>query len=168
MKRPFLILLAAICACAQAPKQPPTPVQSITSNFNYVNKQLLDMANDFPADKYNYRPKPEMRSFGEVLLHVMAGNIYAARTGRGENVKWDDQEVDPKKYPGKAEIVAAFQKSVDDATAVLKGIPPEHFTQTISPWLAVIEHSAEHYGLLVAYYRLNGVVPPASRPQPKK
>ena len=158
-----LVLAAAAWAFAQAPKQPPTPGQSIKSNFNYVNRQILDMAKDFPEDKYDYRPKPEMRSFGEVILHIMAGNTYAAKAGRGENVKWDDQEVDPKKYHGKAEIVAAFQKSVDDATATLNATPAEQFTKSIAPWISVIEHSGEHYGLLVAYYRLNGIVPPASR-----
>jgi uncharacterized damage-inducible protein DinB len=158
-----LVLAAGLWAFAQAPKQPPTPAQSIGQNFNYVNRQILDMAKDFPEDKYGYKPKPEMRSFGEVILHIMAGNTYAAKVGRGENVKWDDQEVDPKKYHGKAEIVAAFQKSVDEATATLKAIPAEQFTKSIAPWISVIEHSGEHYGLLVAYYRLNGIVPPASR-----
>ena len=160
-----LLLAAAGIAPSQNAKQPPTPAQSITGTFHYVNKQLLDMANDFPAAKYDYRPTKEMRSFGEVLLHIMAGNTYAAKIGRGIDAKWDAEEVDPKKYHGKDEIVAAFQKSVDDANATLKSIPPERFSQSVAPWLAVIEHSGEHYGLLVAYYRLNGIVPPASRPQ---
>jgi hypothetical protein len=162
-----LVMAAAAGAFAQAPKQPPTPAQSIIGNFNSVNHQILDMAKDFPEDKYSYRPKPEMRSFGEVILHIMAGNTYAAKVGRGEKANWEAEEVDPKKYHGKTEIVAAFQKSVDDATATLQAIPPEQFTKSISPWISVIEHSGEHYGLLVAYYRLNGIVPPASRPKSK-
>jgi len=163
-----LTLVAAVWAFAQAPKQAPTPAQSIAGNFNSVNRRILEMAKDFPEDKYNFKPKPEMRTFGEVILHIMAGNTYAAKIGRGEKADWDAEEVDPKKYAGKAQIVAAFQKSVDDATATLKAIPPEQFSKSISPWISVIEHSGEHYGLLVAYYRLNGIVPPASRPQPKK
>jgi hypothetical protein len=47
----------------------------------------------------------------------------------------------------------------------LKGIPDDRFKETLAPWLSVIEHSAEHYGLLVAYYRANGLVPPESRPK---
>jgi hypothetical protein len=78
-------------------------------------------------------------------------------------VKWD--EVDPKTYKTKTEIVAAFQKSVDDANATLKATPDERFTKTLAPWASVMEHSAEHYGLLVAYYRANGLVPPESRPK---
>jgi hypothetical protein len=164
-----LVLAAGVWAFAQTPKQPPTPAQSITQNFNYVNRQLLEMAKDFPEDRYDYRAKPEMRSFGEVILHVMAGNIYAAKVGHGEKADWGAEEkaVDARKIQGKAGIVAAFQKSVDDATASLKAIPPDQFTKSIDPWISVIEHSGEHYGLLVAYYRLNGIVPPASRPKSK-
>ncbi len=42
------------------------------------------MAKDFPADKYNFRLKPEMRSFGEVIVHIASGNVYSgeSRTGR--------------------------------------------------------------------------------------
>src|SRR5947209_3365859 len=130
-----MLLASAPWALAQAPRQPPTPAQSIVGNFNGVNRQLLEMAKDFPEDKYGYRPKPEMRSFGEVLLHVMAGNTYAAKMGRGEKANWEAEEVDPKKYHGKAEIVAAFQQSVDDATAALKAIPPEQFTKSVMPWI---------------------------------
>jgi hypothetical protein len=52
------------------------------------------MAKDFPADKYNYSLKPEMRSFGAVIVHIASGNVYAAKAGRGENVNWD--ELDPR------------------------------------------------------------------------
>ena len=121
------------------------------------------MAQDFPEDKYGFRPQKEMRSFGEVVVHVLSGNVYAAKIGRGEKANWD--EVDPKLYPTKAQIVAAMVKSIADATEALKSTPDDHFHQTLAPWLAVIEHSAEHYGLLVAYYRVNGMVPPDSRPK---
>jgi len=53
------------------------------------------MAKDFPADKYNYSLKLEMRSFGAVIAPIVSGNVYAAEAGRGENVNWD--ELDPKK-----------------------------------------------------------------------
>jgi len=52
------------------------------------------MAKDFPEDKYNDSLKPEMRSFGAVIVRIASGNVYAAKAGRGENVNWD--ELDPK------------------------------------------------------------------------
>lgn len=158
----------AICACAalahgQA-KQPKTAAQNLSAVFHYVHGQVLDMAKDFPEDKYDFRLKPEMRSFGEVIVHVASGDVYAAKAGRGEKVKWD--ELDPKQYHGKAAIVALLEKSINDAYAAMQQNPtgPE---KNLEPFLDVLEHSAEHYGLLVAYYRANGIVPPASRPKSK-
>ena len=156
---PFLLIIA----CAAAAKQPPTPAESIHQTFDYVNGKVLEMAKDFPADKYDFRPAKEMRSFGEVIVHIASGNVYAARAGRGENVNWD--ELDAKNYHSKADIVAVLEKSIRDSTATLDAVPAERFSKTLLPWESVIEHSAEHYGLLVAYYRLNGLVPPETRRQ---
>jgi hypothetical protein len=160
---PVLALLAAAPMFAQGQKQPPTPAQSIRNQFAYVNGKVLEMAKDFPEDKYGFRPQKDVRSFGEVIVHVHSGIAYAAKAGRGEKASWD--EVEPKTYPTKAAIVAAMQESLNDATEVLKNVPDDRFKETLNPWLSVIEHSAEHYGLLVAYYRANGLVPPESRPK---
>ena len=155
------LLLTAGSSLAQ---QTPTIAQALKSSFEGINKQVLDMAEDFPAEKYDYRLKPEMRSFGEVIVHIASGNVYIAKAGRGEKVKWE--ELDPKNYKTKAEIVALMRKSVDDANATLQA-NPEGYGKNIAPWIGVIEHSGEHYGLLVAYYRANGMVPPESRPKSK-
>lgn len=155
-----ILVLAAGCALAQ--RQPQTVAQSVKSLFDGINKQLLDMAEDFPAEKYDYRMKPEMRTFGEVIVHATSGIVFAGKVGRGENVKWD--ELDPKNYKSKDEIVALLKKSIEDADATLAS-NPEGYKKDITPWLGVAEHSAEHYGLLVAYYRANGMVPPESRPK---
>jgi uncharacterized damage-inducible protein DinB len=157
----------ASVAMAQTPPQkpPPTPAEAITRTFTSVNQRILQMAEDWPEAKYGFRldekANPPVRSFGEVLVHIMDGNIYAAKRGRGENAEWG--ETDPKTLKGKAAIVAAYKKSMDDAIASLKAIPPEQFQKTLAPWLSVIEHNAEHYGQLIAYYRANGTVPPSSR-----
>jgi len=157
---PFLCIAPLLCA---QPKQPPTPAQSISGTFAYVNGKILEMAKDWPAEKYSYQPGKGLRTFQEVIIHVTSGVVYAAKAGRGEKVNWD--ELDPKAYKTKAEVVAALQKAIDDATATLKATPADKFTTTLNPWLPVIQHSSEHYGQLVVYYRNNGVVPPESRPK---
>jgi uncharacterized damage-inducible protein DinB len=164
------LTLSAIMALLFMPSLPqaqqsPTPHQSMSRNFDSLNQRILDMAQDFPAEKYDYRPTKEVRSFGEVMVHIISGNQYAAKAGRGEPANWD--ELDPKDFKGKAEIVAALQKSIIDAGAALKNAPAERLTKTLNPWLDVMEHAAEHYGQLVVYYRLNGIVPPESRPKTK-
>ncbi len=153
-------MAAAVLAQAQTPA--PTAAGRLGKTFAYVNEKLLDMAKDFPEPKYDFKLKPEMRSFGDVIVHVASGNMYAAKAGRGEKVKWD--ELDPKNYKGKAAIVALLEQSIQDANASLKQ-NPEGWQKSLDPFLSVLQHSSEHYGLLVAYYRANGMVPPDSRPK---
>ncbi|HTR39538.1 MAG TPA: DinB family protein [Bryobacteraceae bacterium] len=165
-KSPGSLLLASlflVFAATAARAQVGTPAQSFHAQFIDLNRRILDMAKDWPADKYGYRATKDVRSFGEVIVHVASGDVYAAKAGRGEKVEWT--ELDPKKYSGKAAIVALLEKSINDATATLKATPDDRFTKTVQPWLAVIEHAGEHYGQLVVYYRNNGMVPPESRPK---
>jgi hypothetical protein len=159
----LLALLVRVAVPALAQNALPSTAKSVRGHFTSLNKSLLDMAEDFPEDKYDFRLKPEMRTFGAVVVHVASGNIYAAKAGRGENVNWD--ELNPEDYKTKAAVVALLKKSIADADATLKALPDDSFAKTIEPWIGVVEHSAEHYGLLVAYYRANGLVPPASRPR---
>jgi hypothetical protein len=157
------IRFASIAALAAGVWAQPskTPAEELAAVFADVNRKVLDMAKDFPAEKYDYKLRPEMRPFGAVIVHIASGNVFAAKAGRGEKVKWD--ELDPANYKSKEAAVALLEKSIADATATLKSRPGESFHKSIEPWLSVIEHAGEHYGLLVAYYRANGMVPPASR-----
>jgi uncharacterized damage-inducible protein DinB len=153
-----LLLAASLLAFSQ---QPSTPAKSFTAAFEDINRRLLAMAQDFPEEKYGYRATKDVRSFGDIIVHVSSGNAYAAKAGRGEKANWD--EIDPKGYTTKAARVALLEKTIADATAALKATPEDRWVQTVQPWLAVIEHAGEHYGQLVVYYRNNGLVPPESR-----
>ena len=156
-----LVLLCVIPATAQ--NRPRSTAESVRGQFQYLDHKLLEMAKDFPADKYDFKLKPEMRSFGEVMVHLISGNAYAAKLGRGEKANWD--EIDTKDYKTKEQVVALMEKTIADSEAALKAVPAEKFAKSIEPWSSVAEHNAEHYGLLVAYYRANGLVPPESRKQ---
>jgi hypothetical protein len=160
-----LALLATLPARAQGQRQP-APAQTIRSQFADVNRKVLAMAEDFPEALYGYKPAPEVRSFGDVIVHVVSGNAFGARAGRAPAFDWKDwTELDPKTFKGKAGIVAALKKSIEDATATLKATPDDSFKVTLQPWMSVIGHAAEHYGQLVVYYRANKMVPPESRPK---
>ena len=154
------LILVSCCALAQTPS---TPAKSFAAQFDDLNRRLLDMAKDFPETKYGYRATKDVRSFGEIIVHVSSGNAYAAKAGRGEKVNWD--EIDPKGYTTKQAIVALLEKTIADADATLKATQEDRWAKTVQPWLAVIEHAGEHYGQLVVYYRNNGMVPPESRPK---
>src|ERR1035438_3675987 len=119
------VAAVAILAVGIWAQQPKTPAEEVAEAFAYINRQVLDMAKDFPADKYDYKLRPEMRSFGAVIVHIASGNVYAAKAGRGEKVKWD--ELDAANYKTKEQAVALLEKSIADATATLKSRPAESF-----------------------------------------
>jgi len=159
-------ILCALCfSAAIGAAQAPAPAQQLQRSFASVHAKILEMAKDIPEDKYAWRPKPGVRSFGEVFTHIMKGPEYAAQAAKDPKAKWEDE--DYKQYPNKAAIVAGLEKAINEANAALKAQPESRLAETLQPWLSVIEHSGEHYGQLVAYYRVNGLVPPSSRPKPK-
>lgn len=159
------LLVCALAAAAQQQRTPPTPAQSIRGGMQNIDNKLLEMAKDWPADKYDYRLKPEMRSFGEVLVHILGGTVYATKVAKGDaKANWD--ELDAKQYTSKDQIVALLEKTFKDCNDALKAVPDDSFSKSLRPYVAVIEHSGEHYGLLVAYYRANGMVPPETRKNP--
>lgn len=156
-----LLILASFPALSQSAQR--STGQSIRGHFASVNQRILTMAKDFPDDKYDFKLKPEMRTFAAVIVHIASGNVYAAKAEHGEKVNWD--ELAPNDYANKAAVVALMEKSITDANATLKSVSDADLSKSVEPWLSVIEHSAEHYGLLVAYYRANALVPPESRPK---
>jgi hypothetical protein len=160
----YATIVLAAAGITHGQVKPTTAADQLKQNFDYINQKILEMAEDFPAAKYDYKLKPEMRTFGAVIVHVASGNIFAGKAGNGEKVKWSEQEQDPAKYATKADCVALLKKSIDDANAALKA-NPEGPARNMQPFLAVLQHASEHYGLLVAYYRANGLVPPDSRPK---
>ena len=147
----MLAVLAMLPAFSVAQGKTRTTADSVRGHFISVNRRVLAMAKDFPDDKYDFKLTPEMRTFAAVIVHVASGNVYAAKVGRGEKVNWD--ELDPKDYKTKAQVVALMEKSITDAESTLKGLSDDSFAKMIEPWISVTEHTAEHYGLLVAYYR---------------
>src|ERR1700678_2072389 len=114
-----LAVLAAVSALAQSPAK--TPADALRRNFDYIHNKVLEMAQDFPADKYNYKLKPEMRSFGAVIVHIASGDIFAGKAGMGEKVKWDEQ--DAAKYPTKAACVELLKSSIASANAAMQAHP---------------------------------------------
>ena len=163
-----LLLLLFTQAQAQAqdgavPKTPPTPAQIYLENWNNIGRKLTAMAAEFPEDKYDYRPSPEVRTFAEQLLHVVSSNMYVAKTARGEKVEFPDLK--RADYTTKASIVDAMKQSVADGAAAIKDNSDDQVRKRTGLLVGFLEHSGEHYGQLVVYYRLNGIVPPESRPK---
>lgn len=120
--------------------------------------KLADLAREFPDDRYETTPAAGIRTFGDVLRHVAFWNQYVAQTARGEKADDAANELPKAQYATKAQVIAALTESAGDALKALQEHPNRaELAETFT------EHTCEHYGQLVVYSRLAGVVPPASR-----
>lgn len=178
----FALALTAIPAHAQDTKKDaavkPADSQSkvVLDAWNDIGRKLIAMAEDFPEDKYDYKPTPAQRSFAEQLLHAAGANYFFSDPARGKKMP---AEEDPKRdqYKTKADVVAFVKKSFADGAEAIKAkgdkgmadllVDPFAHQQmrVLDMAYGFIEHSGEHYGQLVGYYRMAGLVPPESRPK---
>jgi len=180
----LVVAMAVLPALAQdaakkkePPKPAPSPSQAVLEQWNEIGRKLIAIAEDLPEDKYDYKPNADSRTFRAVLLHVSGSMYYFTDIAQGQKPRYPD---DPKpadlKINSKADLVAFVKKCVQDGADVIKSKGDKGMTQAVDdggPHLdrlydlayGLIEHSGEHYGNLVVYYRANGLVPPESRPK---
>jgi hypothetical protein len=157
----FIVFLATESYAQSA--RPESLRDMLLGKWNEIGEKVTALAEEFPEDKYDFRPVPGVRTFAEQLRHVAFWNLFVAKTARGEKIDPAINELSKSEYPTKASIVAILKQTVADGAAELKkrdGTPPLRDTDL---WVTFIEHSGEHYGQMVVYFRLNGLVPPASR-----
>lgn len=179
----FAASLFAAMAVAQdaekkdAPKPPDSQSKVLLDSWNDVGRKLIAMAEDMPEDKYDFKPNPAQRGFAEQLLHAAGANYFFINPAKGEKAP----EGDPKRdqYKSKAAIVEYVKKSFAEGAELIQSkgdsglgdvfIDPFSKNQVRFSDYAwgFIEHSGEHYGQLVVYYRVAGLVPPESRPKSK-
>jgi uncharacterized damage-inducible protein DinB len=149
--------------------------------WNQIGNKLIAMAKDFPEDKYDFKVQKDERSFAENLLHVAAVDYDLISRVSGSNIGPDfgkDKHNPPRDaYKTKAEVVKLIEQAVADGAAVIKqqgdaGLDKttpfgwetgKHVVHNSYIWITAIEHSTEHFGQLVVYYRANNLVPPESR-----
>lgn len=190
MHRSARVLVAVILfAClrttleSQTPtqNQPPGPARSrseeMLDRWNDIGNKLVAMAQDFPEDKYDFKVQKDERTFALNLLHAAALDFLLIRRISGSNVGPDFGQGDNPtrdQFKTKADVVKFVQEAVADGAKVIQEQGDAGLDKTTkffgnrmahnsTIWTFVIEHSAEHYGQLVVYYRANNLVPPASR-----
>jgi pimeloyl-ACP methyl ester carboxylesterase/uncharacterized damage-inducible protein DinB len=189
-KQPWLALLALILLVVpgtsfssqgQTPDQPPRPAASrsgeMLDRWNDIGNKLIAMAQDFPEDKYDFKVQKDERTFAQNLLHAAALDFVLIRRVSGSNLGPDFGEGDnPSRdvFKTKADVVKFVKEAVADGAQVIQQQGDAGLDRTSkffgnrlahnsSIWTFAIEHSGEHYGQLVVYYRANNLVPPDSR-----
>jgi hypothetical protein len=158
------------------PKAAKGLAESVLEQWNDVGRKLTAMAEDFPEDKYDFKPTPEQRTFAEQLLHAAGANYFFINIAKGEKPPAEENP-SRSQYKTKADVVAFVKKSYADGAAVIKAKgdagmqgfmvdPFENQQVRVFEWAyGFAEHGGEHYGQLVVYYRVAGLVPPESRPK---
>jgi hypothetical protein len=143
----------------------------LLSDWTTMKDTMLKIGDAMPEDKFGFKPTSAQRSFGEQLLHVANDNIALLKLV-GSRVPAPGTDKTPI---SKAEILKALAESYDYGIAVMKEQNDRSMVEVVRArgytgtrarlvWSAT-GHAWDEYGVMTVYLRLNGIVPPASRPK---
>jgi uncharacterized damage-inducible protein DinB len=166
----FLVVVAAVVPSslwAQAPA--PSLAKEIAASFQRASTEILDVAEAMPADKYGYKPTPEISSFGEQLVHV------AGITQRFmDSAKGVKTEAPHHAATTKPEIVELLKKTFHNAQEMINPLTDAQLLEPVkfpfgdrtvtraTFWQGPLYQIRNHHGQLVVYLRMNGIVPPTT------
>lgn len=165
----LIVALFAITTTAAAQQQ--GPVGALKPLYQRTRELYLKSAEQMPEEHYPFKPTPDVRTFGEILGHIANENFLFCAAALGEK---DPNSTDFEKAVSKAELVKALNAAFsycDRAYALPDAKAMEQtalFDQKGSRLWALVfnlTHDGEHYGNLVTYFRIKGMVPPSSRGQ---
>lgn len=157
-------------------KPPLTTQKAVLDQWNDIGRKLIAMAEDFPEDKYDFKPTPAQQTFGQRLLHAANVNYFFTNVVLGQKPP-SMEDANREAYKTKADIAAYVKKSFADGAAAItqageggmNKLVTDPFSQDrvrVSDFAyGFTEHSGEIYGQLAVYYRVAGLVPPESRPK---
>jgi uncharacterized damage-inducible protein DinB len=187
----FLVGTLGITARAQqmpknaaAAKPEASSSQAVLKQWNEIGRKLIDMAEDFPESKFDFKAAASTGSFAMRLIHAAAANYFFTNLALGQKAPGEE---DPPRaqFKNKVAIVAYVRKSFADGAAAIKSkgdngildLVVDPFAQDMPGQAGkekirlndlaygLIEHSGEIYGQLTVYYRVAGMIPPESRPK---
>ena len=137
--------------------------EALVKQWTELGDKLVALAESFPDRQYDVHPAADVRSVAEQLRHVAFWNEYAGKTLRGEPADGEANELPAARFGTKAAIVRALGDSFATVARDLARTATPLAERHEATVHAFVQHGAEHYGQLVVYARLNGIVPPASR-----
>jgi len=176
---------AQATATPQQPQQPPTVASVLNGVYGAVEQQVVSAAEAMPEDKYGFAPTngefKGVRTFAEEVKHIGFANHLFFGPLMGENFDPKNIQAEangPAELKTKAEILQYLKDSFalghkalatitaeNEVTPLAKPVLPFLSTRLAIANIATF-HPMDHYGQMVEYLRMNGIVPPASRPRP--
>jgi uncharacterized damage-inducible protein DinB len=166
----LLVLLAAQPVFAQ--NYPDGIWQGYGGEWRHVSAQLLALADAIPPEKFAWRPAPGVRSTSEVFMHIVDANFYLLSV-TGPKMPPDLKDENVTTVTSKPEVIAWLKRSLDAVKQAHAAETPESLQRKLhiedrdatadGIYLRILVHANEHMGQLVAYARINNIVPPWSK-----
>jgi uncharacterized damage-inducible protein DinB len=168
----MVVALASTALHAQALDSLEGQWQGYDAEWGHVSRQLVALAEAIPADKYSWRPGPGVRSTSEVFMHIALANFYLLSvTGPEMPADMDSPRLE-KTITDKAKVIDWLKRSLDAVRTAHAWTQPADLQRKVKimgrdatvdgMYLRIIIHANEHMGQLIAYARVNGIVPPWS------
>jgi uncharacterized damage-inducible protein DinB len=164
-----LVIAAAMPSLSWAQTPAPSITKEMAAGFQRASKDILDIAEAMPAEKYGYKPTPEVSSFGDQLVHV-AGIIQRfVDTSKGVKT-----EAAHHGAMAKPEVIALLKKTFQSGQDSLEQLSDAQLLETVkfpfgdrmvtrfTYWQGPLYQIRNHHGQLVVYLRMNGIVPPTT------
>jgi uncharacterized damage-inducible protein DinB len=146
--------------------------QGYDGEWRHVSNQLIALAEATPAEKFAWRPAPDVRSTSEVYMHIVMANFWLLSV-TGPKMPPDLKEDAEKTVTSKPEVIAWLKRSLDAVKQAHVAADPKDMSRKLKVeghdatvdgmYLRIIVHANEHMGQLVAYARMTGVAPPWSK-----
>jgi len=176
----FALLIAvsgAVLGQEKSQPQAAPPANPITASekglYSFVSSAVIGAAQKMPEENYSFKPTPEVRSFGQIVGHVAdASYMFCSQTlGEANPAKGIE-----KTKTSKADLVAALKDAVAYCNNAFDSMTDAKGSQMVKLFnfdiakLTVFSlntaHTDEHYGNMVTYLRIKGIVPPTSENPP--
>jgi uncharacterized damage-inducible protein DinB len=166
------LLLCMLLSAATLHAQNQGLWEGYDGEWGHVSRQLMALAEATPPEKFSWRPAPGVRSTGEVYMHIAIAHFYLLSvTGAKEPAVSSALE---KTVTAKADVIDWLKRSLAAVATARAQLKPDDLERKVKidgkvvtvdgMYLRIIIHDNEHMGQLVAYARMNGIVPPWSKP----
>jgi uncharacterized damage-inducible protein DinB len=166
------LLLFALLSGATLHAQNEGLWEGYDGEWSVVSRQLIALAEATPPENFSWRPAPGVRSTGEVYMHIAVANFdLLSVTGAKEPAVSTAME---KTVTSKADVIDWLKRSLDAVATARAQLKPGDLQRKVKiygkvvtvdgMYLRIIVHDNEHMGQLIAYARMNGIVPPWSKP----
>jgi hypothetical protein len=172
------MMLVAVAAAAR-PQESSAPIANpvsttVKSQLTRFSKNMVAAAESMPADKYGFKPTPEMNTFGHLVMHIVQSNNLLCSKISGAaapDAKLADSD-------GKDKLVAGLKASFEFCSTALANVDDSKLSESMilfgnrpasraAALIALSDGWNDHYGTQAIYLRLNGILPPTAQPAAK-